>query len=97
MADTYRAWLRGAETWQNIAVIDLREEDGIGKRLQVAGLRTLGEIDKMEGAELLKLDGIGVGVVRRIRGIIRALKAEERQRRPAAPKLRIPKPRIFPS
>ena len=97
MADTYRAWLRGAETWQNIAVIDLREEDGIGKRLQSAGLRTLGEIDKMEGAELLKLDGIGVGVVRRIRGIIRALKAEERQRRPAAPKLRIPKPRIFPS
>ncbi|HEY8577215.1 MAG TPA: hypothetical protein VIL88_12850 [Devosia sp.] len=97
MADTYRAWLRGAETWRNIAVIDLREEDGIGKRLQSAGLRTLGEIDKMEGAELLKLDGIGVGVVRRIRGIIRALKAEERQRRPAAPKLRIPKPRIFPS
>jgi hypothetical protein len=35
MADTYRAWLRGAEKWQNIAMIDLRSTDGIGKRLQM--------------------------------------------------------------
>ena len=95
MADTYRAWLRGAETWQNIAVIDLRDIDGIGKRLQSAGLRTLGEIDKMEGPDLLKLEGIGVGVLRRVRGIIRSCKAEERRRKSAAP-LRVRKPRVFP-
>lgn len=97
MADTYRAWLRSAETWKNIAVIDLRSLDGLGKLLQTAGLTTLGEIDQMEGSELLKLDGIGVGVLRRVRGIIRSCKAEERRRKPVAPKLRIPKPRIFPS
>lgn len=97
MADTYRAWLRGAETWQNIAVIDLRDTDGIGKRLQSAGLSTLGEIDTMEGADLLKLDGIGIGVLRRARGIIRTCKAEQRRRKPAAPKLRVAKPRIYPA
>lgn len=96
MADKYRAWLRGAEKWQNIAVIDLREMDGIGKRLQGAGLKTLGEIDRMEGPDLLKLEGIGVGVLRRARGIIRGCKAEERRRRPAAPRLRIAKVRDFP-
>lgn len=48
MADTYGAWLCGAGTWQNIAVIDLCSVDGIGKRLQWAGLKTLGEIDEME-------------------------------------------------
>ena len=96
MADTYRAWLRGAEKWQNIAVIDLRSLDGIGKRLQSAGLKTLGEIDKMEGAELLKLPGLGVGVVRRARGIIRTCKSEERRRKPAAPALRIRPPRVLP-
>ena len=96
MADTYRAWLRGAEKWQNIAVIDLRSLDGIGKRLQSAGLKTLGEIDKMEGAELLKLPGLGVGVVRRARGIIRTCKSEERRRKPAVPALRIRPPRTLP-
>lgn len=96
MADTYRAWLRGAEKWQNIAVIDLRDIDGIGKRLQAAGLRTLGEIDRMEGPDLLKLEGIGIGIVRRTRGIIRTCKAEERRRRPTAPSLRIRAPRTFP-
>lgn len=96
MADTYRAWLRGAEKWQNIAVIDLRDTDGIGKRLQSAGLKTLGQISEMEGPDLLKLEGIGVGVVRRVRGIIRNCKAEERRRRPPAaahPRA----PRNFPS
>ena len=96
MADTYRAWLRGAEKWQNIAVIDLRDTDGIGKRLQTAGLTTLGEIDKMEGPELLERPGLGVGVLRRVRGIIRSCKAQERRRKAAAPSLRVPKPRIFP-
>jgi hypothetical protein len=85
MADSYRAWLRGALKWQQIEVIDLREIDGTGKRLQAAGLRTLGEIDEMTGPDLLKLPGLGVGVIRRTRGIIRACKAAERQRRPAAP------------
>lgn len=93
MADTYRAWLRGADKWQNIAVIDLRSLDGIGKRLQSAGLTTLGEIDAMEGPALLKLPGLGVGVVRRARGIIRTCKAEERRRKPATPSLRIRPPR----
>ena len=96
MADTYRAWLRGVEKWQNIAVIDLRDTDGIGKRLQSAGLATLGEIDKMEGAELLQRPALGIGVLRRIRGIIRNCKAQERRRRPATPSLRVRKPRIFP-
>jgi len=97
MADTYRAWLRGVEKWQNIAVIDLRDTDGIGKRLQMAGLKTLGEIAEMEGPELLKLDGIGVGVVRRVRGIIRNCKAEERRRRPLSAPARLRAPRVFPS
>ncbi|MHA6692547.1 hypothetical protein [Devosia sp. A449] len=92
MADTYRAWLRGVLKWQNIAVIDLRSLDGVGKRLQMAGLKTLGEIDEMEGPALLKLDGIGVGVVRRTRGIIRTCKAEERRRRPAEQRVRPPRP-----
>lgn len=97
MADTYRAWLRGAQSWKTIAVIDLRSLDGLGKLLQSAGLSTLGEIDQMTGEELLKLEGIGVGVIRRVRGIIRTCKAEERRRKPTAPKLRVPKPRIYPS
>jgi hypothetical protein len=82
MADSYRAWLRGAVKWQQIAVIDLRDQDGIGKLLQTAGLATLGEIDKLEGPALLELPGIGIGVVRRIRGIIKTCKAVERRRRP---------------
>ncbi|MET3925483.1 hypothetical protein [Devosia sp. 2618] len=96
MADTYRAWLRGAETWQNISVIDLRDIDGIGKRLQSAGLKTLGEIDGMEGPELLKLDGIGIGVLRRARGIIRTCKAEQRRRKAAANQIRVRPPRVVP-
>lgn len=97
MADTYRAWLRGAGTWKNIAVIDLRSLDGLGKLLQSAGLTTLGEIDAMDGPALLKRDGIGIGIVRRVRGIIRTCKAEERRRKPVTPKRRVPKPRLFPS
>lgn len=89
MADTYRAWLRGAQTWQNIAVIDLRSLDGIGKRLQSAGLKTLGEIDEMDGVALLKLPGMGVGIVRRARGIIRGCKADERRRRSIAHAVRV--------
>ena len=94
MADTYRAWLRGDAKWQDISVIDLRTLDGTGKRLQSAGLKTLGEIDKMEGPDLLKLEGIGVGVVRRTRGIIKTCKAEERRRK-ATPSLRVRPPRTF--
>ncbi|MHA6299319.1 hypothetical protein [Devosia sp. CAU 1758] len=93
MADTYRAWLRGATKWQNIAVIDLRSLDGIGKLLQQAGLTTHGEIDKMEGPDLLKLEGIGIGVLRRARGIIRKCKADERRRKPETPSLRVRPPR----
>ena len=50
----------------------------------------------MEGPDLLKLEGIGVGVLRRVRGIIRSCKAEERRRKSAAPPLRVRKPRVFP-
>ncbi len=82
MADSYRAWLRGAVKWQQIAVIDLRDQDGIGKLLQTAGLRTLGEVDGLEGPALLELPGIGIGVVKRIRAIIKTCKAVERRRRP---------------
>jgi hypothetical protein len=82
MADSYRAWLRGAVKWQQIAVIDLRDQDGIGKLLQTAGLTSLGEIDKIEGPALLELPGIGIGVVKRIRAIIKTCKAVERRRRP---------------
>jgi hypothetical protein len=82
MADSYRAWLRGAVKWQQIAVIDLRDQEGIGKLLQTAGLTTLGEIDKLEGPALLELPGIGIGVVKRIRAIIKTCKAVERRRRP---------------
>lgn len=96
MADTYRAWLRGSAKWQDIEVIDLRDTDGIGKRLQAAGLTTLGEIDRMEGPDLLEREGIGIGVLRRIRGIIRQCKADERRRRPTTPPLRVRKPREFP-
>lgn len=81
MADTYRAWLRGDSKWQEIAVIDLRTLDGTGKRLQSAGLKTLGEIEKMSGADLLKLPGMGVGVVKRVRGIIKTCKATDRRKR----------------
>jgi len=96
MADTYRAWLRGAIKWQTIAVIDLRSLDGIGKILQTAGLKTLGEIDEMAGDELLKLPGIGVGVLRRTRGIIRTCKSEERRRKPVPRHLRISPPKAMP-
>jgi hypothetical protein len=96
MADTYRAWLRGAVKWQAIAVIDLRSIDGIGKILQTAGLKTLGEIEEMEGAELLKLPGIGVGVLRRTRGIIRTCKSEERRRNPVPRHLRVIPPKSMP-
>jgi hypothetical protein len=85
--------LRGAEKWQNIAVIDLRSLDGIGKRLQSAGLKTLGEIDEMDGVALLKLPGMGVGIVRRARGVIRACKADERRRKSAAAVVRLRVPR----
>ena len=97
MADTYRAWLRGVVKWQQIAVIDLREIDGTGKRLQAAGLKTLGEIDKLEGPELLKLPGMGVGVIKRVRGIIKTCKAVERRRRPATAQPQVRPPRVFPS
>lgn len=91
MADTYRAWLRGDCKWQEIAVIDLRSLDGIGKILQTAGLKTLGEIEAMDGALLLKRPGVGVGVARRIRGIIRTCKAAERRRQSPVPPRR-PRP-----
>ena len=81
MADTYRAWLRGAGKWQDIAVIDLRSLDGTGKRLQTAGLKTLGEIDVMAGAALLKLPGIGVGVVKTVRAMIKTYKTMDRRRK----------------
>ena len=95
MADSYRAWLRGVVKWQQIAVIDLRETDGTGKRLQAAGLKTLGEIDKLEGPELLKLPGMGVGVIKRVRAIIKTCKATERRRRPTAA-AQVRPPRVFP-
>jgi hypothetical protein len=85
MADTYRAWIRGQGRWQDIAVIDLRSLDGMGKRLQTAGLKTLGEIDAMAGAALLKLPGIGVGVVKRVRETIKTYKNLDRRRKRAAP------------
>lgn len=94
MADTYRAWLRGVVKWQQIAVIDLRETDGTGKRLQLAGLKTLGEIDKLEGPELLELPGMGVGTIKKVRAIIKFCKATERRRRPTTPVVR--PPRVFP-
>ncbi len=94
MADSYRAWLRGAVKWQQIAVIDLRDVDGIGKLLQTAGLKTLGEIDALDGEALLQLPGLGVGVVKRVRGIIRTCKAVERRRRPTVARLRVA--RVFP-
>ncbi|MGV8856870.1 MAG: hypothetical protein ACOH2L_19840 [Devosia sp.] len=84
MADSYRAWLRGAVKWQQIAVIDLRDDDGTGKRLQSCGLKTLGEIDKMEGPALLEIEGMGIGVIKRVRAIIKKCKSTERRRRPTA-------------
>ena len=96
MADTYRAWLRGVAKWQDIAVVDLRSTDGIGKRLQMAGLKTLGEIDEMDGAQLLKMPGLGVGMVRRARSIIRTCKSDERRRTSAAAPLRVRPPRVWP-
>jgi hypothetical protein len=95
MADSYRAWLRGAIKWQHIAVIDLREQDGIGKLLQTAGLKTLGEVDGLEGPALLEMPGIGIGVVKRIRSIIKTCKAIERRRRPTALAIRRVA-RVFP-
>ncbi|UJW84548.1 hypothetical protein [Devosia sp. SL43] len=97
MADSYRAWLRGAVKWQQIAVIDLKEIDGTGKRLQAAGLKTLGEIDAMEGADLLKLPGLGIGVIKKTRGIIKTCKAVERRRKSAALPQRLRVLRVFPS
>ena len=97
MADSYRAWLRGALKWQAIAVIDLKETDGTGKRLQAAGLKTLGEIDQMEGVDLLKLPGLGVGVIKKVRGIIKTCKAVERRRKSAALPQRLRAQRVFPS
>ena len=85
MADTYRAWIRGQGRWQDISVIDLRSLDGMGKRLQTAGLKTLGEIDIMAGPALLKLPGIGVGVVKRVRETIKTYKNLERRRKRATP------------
>ena len=97
MADSYRAWLRGVVKWQQIAVIDLREIDGTGKRLQAAGLKTLGEIDEMEGADLLKLPGMGVSIIRKTRGIIKSCKAVERRRKAASSSAQLRAPRVFPS
>jgi hypothetical protein len=85
MADSYRAWLRGAVKWQDINVIDLRDEDGTGKRLQFCGLKTLGQIDKLTGPELLEIEGMGIGVIKRVRAIIKKCKATERRRRPTSP------------
>jgi len=95
MADTYRAWLRGIGNWQGISVIDLRTADGTGKRLQLAGLKTLGEIDLRTGAELLKLPGLGIGVVKKVRGLIRTYKAVERRRRSSVSPVRLRVPRTF--
>lgn len=78
-------------------MIDLREVDGTGKRLQAAGLKTLGEIEEMEGPELLKLPGLGVGVIKRVRAIIKNCKAVERRRRAAAAPTRLRAPRVFPN
>ena len=91
MADTYRAWLRSERKWQEIDVIDLPTIDGTGKRLQTAGLKTLGQIDAMPGTELLKLPGLGVGVVKRVRTLIRTYKGVERRRRPATALKRLPR------
>jgi hypothetical protein len=85
LADTYRAFLRGAGRWQDIHVIDLRSLDGTGKRLQTAGLKTLGEIDTMTGPAMLKLPGVGVALVKSVRGMIKTYKNLERRRRRAAP------------
>ena len=81
MADTYRAFIRGAARWQDIAVIDLRSLDGTGKRLQTAGLKTLGEIDAMSGPAMLRLPGVGVALVKSVRGMIKTYKNVERRRR----------------
>lgn len=62
-------------------MIDLRSLDGTGKRLQMAGLKTLGEIDPMPGPELLKLPGLGVGVIKSVRGIIKTCKSTDRRRK----------------
>ena len=83
MADTYRAFLRGAGRWQDIAVIDLRSLDGTGKRLQTAGLKTLGEIDTMTGPAMLSLPGVGVALAKTVRGMIKTYKNVERRRRRA--------------
>ena len=85
MADTYRAFMRGDARWQDISVIDLRSLDGTGKRLQGAGLKTLGEIDLLAGPALLKLPGMGVGVVKRVRELIKTYKTLERRRKRSAP------------
>lgn len=84
MADTYRAFLRGACRWQDIAVIDLRSVDGTGKRLQLAGLKTLGEIDLLSGPAMLALPGVGVALVKTVRGMIKLYKNVERRRKHAS-------------
>ena len=85
MADTYRAFLRGACRWQDIEVIDLRAVDGTGKRLQGAGLKTLGQIDVMTGPELLKLPGVGPALAKSVRAMIKLYKNIERRRRHLMP------------
>ena len=47
-----------------------------------ANLKTLGEIDKIEGPKLLAIEGMGIGVIKRVRAIIKKCKATERRRRP---------------
>ena len=79
--------MRGEGKWQDIAVIDIRAVDGTGKRLQSAGIKTLGEIDSMAGPALLKLPGIGVGVVKRVRELIKTYKTLERRRRAVRPRV----------
>ena len=53
----------------------------------------VGEIDRMESADLLKRGGMGAGVLPRPRRIIRKCKADERMRKPQAPPLRVRPPR----
>jgi hypothetical protein len=77
--------MRGVGRWQDVAVIDLRSVDGIGKRLQTAGLKTLGEIDPMSGGALLQLPGMGVAAVKAVRGMIKLYKNLARRRQARLP------------
>ncbi|MCS6762571.1 MAG: hypothetical protein MO846_11920 [Candidatus Devosia symbiotica] len=63
-------------------MIDLCEEGGTGKNLQSCGLKTLGEIDKIDGPKLLAMEGMGIGMIKRMRAIIKKCKATERRRIP---------------